>query len=357
MSLRIPILCKNKKKRKRKSHSCSFSGGKGVRMAGRTRLSFGLLASAFFSFKPVVQGEGTSSVLASVKPAETTLPTDSEAGVPLFDVEATQLTEEALDRSLEADSLAKYKDLFTFDNDAVGSSTVEGRAGECKVLPEDPEWPEEFVWNLFDLLLGRALVPVTPLASPCYKDSPYGNYDAEKCAALVEGWDVPELQYDFPKLPILLHIPKMFVSQLILLFHSTNDTGSIMFPLYEGKTCVPSLEPTGPCTQGGFSSYAVDISNVAQIQLAVNFARAANLRLVIRNTGHDYNGRSTGAGALSVWTHHLKDIKFVPEYSSAEYKGPAMKVGAGVQGFEVYDAAHEHGVTALAGICPVSALS
>lgn len=127
-----------------------------------------------------------------------------------------------------------------------------------------------------------------------------------------------------------------------------------MFPLFSGRTCLPSLEPTGPCTQGGFSSYAVDVSNVAQIQLAVNFARAANLRLVIRNTGHDYNGRSTGAGALSIWTHHLKDIEFIPEYSSAEYKGPAMKIGAGVQGFEVYEAAHKHGVTALAGICPVS---
>lgn len=130
-----------------------------------------------------------------------------------------------------------------------------------------------------------------------------------------------------------------------------------MFPLYKGRSCVPSLEPTGPCTQGGHSPYAIDVSNVAQIQLAVNFARQSNIRLVIRNTGHDYNGRSTGAGALAVWTQHLKDIEFIPEYVNPEYKGTAMKVGAGVQGFKVYDVALKHGVTALAGICPVSAQS
>lgn len=126
-----------------------------------------------------------------------------------------------------------------------------------------------------------------------------------------------------------------------------------MFPVYEGYTCLPAVDPPGTCTQGGYSSYAVNVSNVAQVQLALNFARQTNVRLVVRNTGHDYNGRSTGAGALSVWTHHLKDITFVSDYESPDYNGPVMKVGAGVQGFDVNEAADKHGVTALGGICPV----
>lgn len=127
-----------------------------------------------------------------------------------------------------------------------------------------------------------------------------------------------------------------------------------MYSIYEGKTCLPTEDPSGSCTQGGYSSYAVEVSNVAQIQLALNFARETNVRLVVRNTGHDYNGRSTGAGALSVWMHNLKDTEFIDLYHSSEYEGPALKVGAGVQVYELYEAADKYGVNALGGLCPVS---
>lgn len=68
----------------------------------------------------------------------------------------------------------------------------------------------------------------------------------------------------------------------------------------------------------------------------------------------DYIGKSSGAGALSLWTHNLKDIQFIENYKSAEYSGPAFKAGAGVQGFEILEAARDHDVTVLAGICEVS---
>ncbi|KFY82022.1 hypothetical protein V500_10886, partial [Pseudogymnoascus sp. VKM F-4518 (FW-2643)] len=90
---------------------------------------------------------------------------------------------------------------------------------------------------------------------------------------------------------------------------------------------------------------------VAQIQLAVNFARHSRIRLVIKNTGHDFNGRSAGAGALAVWTHHLKDIRVIEKYTSpsSSYSGRAVKIGAGVQAFELYEAGKKHGFTAVGG--------
>jgi FAD/FMN-containing dehydrogenase len=132
-----------------------------------------------------------------------------------------------------------------------------------------------------------------------------------------------------------------------------------MNPLYYGMTCpipVSGDSANGTCTQGGYSEYAVKIQNVAQIQLAVNFARSLNLRLVIRNTGHDYNGRSVGKGALSIWTHGLKEIQYVEKYKSSAYSGPVFKVGAGVQGFELLQAADKYGVSAVTGICPVGSM-
>ena len=64
-----------------------------------------------------------------------------------------------------------------------------------------------------------------------------------------------------------------------------------------------------------------------------------------------YLGKSTGAGALSVWTHYLKDIEF-SDWSDKHYKGKAIKMGAGVQGFEAMAAAAAQGLVSVGGECP-----
>lgn len=88
---------------------------------------------------------------------------------------------------------------------------------------------------------------------------------------------------------------------------------------------------------------------MAQIQLAVNFARNQNLRLVIKNTGHDFAGKSSGGSALSIWTHHLKTISYLPSYNSSTYSGKALKIGSGAQAIDIYLAAKENGVTVVGG--------
>lgn len=127
------------------------------------------------------------------------------------------------------------------------------------------------------------------------------------------------------------------------------DPTSVMWPLYQGQSCMPTTDPTASCTLGGYPSYAVNVTKVSHIQLAVNFARNANLRLVVKNTGHDFNAKSAGAGALSIWTHHLKDITVIPSYKSSTYSGKAVKMGAGVQAFELYAAARDGGFTVVGG--------
>lgn len=117
---------------------------------------------------------------------------------------------------------------------------------------------------------------------------------------------------------------------------------------------MPTDDPNSrKCTHGGYPIYAVNISSVRQIQLAINFARETNLRLVIKNTGHCYLGKSNGAGSLSIWTHNLKDLVYYPAIDIPGYQGPAMKVGAGVTVREVYKKAEENDVSALGGICEV----
>jgi hypothetical protein len=54
---------------------------------------------------------------------------------------------------------------------------------------------------------------------------------------------------------------------------------------------------------------------------------------------------------------YLKDIVYYENYITDGYSGPAFKVGAGVQGKEIYDAAFERGVMVVGGVCDVRSLS
>ncbi|KAF2469921.1 FAD binding domain-containing protein [Lindgomyces ingoldianus] len=281
----------------------------------------------------VAQAQEPIATPTSIEPAAATVaPTDTKAGVKLFDAETVQLTDKviAILNTSDNTNIADYAHLFAFDTNASSVPEVAKyrRSGFCKSAPGDLLWPSRIAWGIFDLLLGGALSPIVPIASPCYEDSVYDDYDVTECASVTSKWNTESLHF--------------------------SDPGSVMFPIYQGKTCMPGTNASAlkSCTQGGYAAYSVEVSNVAQIQLAVNFARVSNLRLVIKNTGHDYNGRSTGKDALSLWTHNLKDIAFVKNYISPDYKGAAFKVGAGVQANELYKAADKNGVTTVAGICP-----
>ncbi len=62
-----------------------------------------------------------------------------------------------------------------------------------------------------------------------------------------------------------------------------------------------------------------------------------NLTEAGRNTGHDFGGRSTGAGSLSIWVHSLKQFEFLPKYTMGEYTGMAVRFGAGLESWEAFN--------------------
>lgn len=112
---------------------------------------------------------------------------------------------------------------------------------------------------------------------------------------------------------------------------SISDPSSVQAPYFANRSCDPFSTPGDPCRYGNYVRYAVNVSSPDDVIATIAFAQGNNIRFVIRSTGHDYLGRSTGAGSISVWTHHLKDIEFL-DWSDASYIGKAVKVGAGVQG-------------------------
>ena len=56
------------------------------------------------------------------------------------------------------------------------------------------------------------------------------------------------------------------------------------------------------------SVYAVAAESTADVVAAVNFARAHNLRLVVRGGGHSYQGTSNAADSLLIWTRRMHGV-------------------------------------------------
>lgn len=124
-----------------------------------------------------------------------------------------------------------------------------------------------------------------------------------------------------------------------------------MAPFFANRSCDPFTERSAGCVIGTYVQYTVNVSEAADVAAGIKFANDRNIRLVIRNTGHDYNGKSTGAGALGLWMHHLKDIEF-KDWDDEHYSGKAIKMGAGVLGGEAYKAADAQGLQVVGGECP-----
>lgn len=129
---------------------------------------------------------------------------------------------------------------------------------------------------------------------------------------------------------------------------------------WTNNTCLPTTNPTDQCTLGFYPEYVIRATKMEHIKAGIDFARKNNVRLVIRNTGHDFMGRSTGYGSLAINTHSFKDVEFIKRYTGpGSWRGGAVKVGAGIQGRELLRLAYQQSpkVAIVTGECPVSAAS
>lgn len=56
-----------------------------------------------------------------------------------------------------------------------------------------------------------------------------------------------------------------------------------------------------PCMQGSIPTRYVDAQSVEDVKKTLQFASDNNLRLVVKNTGHDYTGRSSAPDSFALW--------------------------------------------------------
>lgn len=89
----------------------------------------------------------------------------------------------------------------------------------------------------------------------------------------------------------------------------------------------------------------------------MKFAQAHDLRLVVKNSGHDFLGRSSAPGSLQILTQGMKGIQlvddFVPKGAASARgnggEGHAVTIAAGVNLAELYAAVTRYNRTVIAG--------
>ncbi|KAL4787306.1 hypothetical protein BJX76DRAFT_345599 [Aspergillus varians] len=189
-------------------------------------------------------------------------------------------------------------------------------------------------WEAFSKKVGGRLHDGEPMLAPCYTryNGQEQTPNAEECSTLQTN-----------------RSNAVFTSQHFGGYRNAN-WGACQAT---GKGCAfgdfspDNVTPVSqPCHQGSVPGKYVEARSVKDVQETLAFAERNNLRLVIKNTGHDFIGRSSGPDSLGLWTHHIQPpIKlengFVPH--------DAITFGAGQQFAGIYKFAHEHNYRVVGG--------
>ena len=192
--------------------------------------------------------------------------------------------------------------------------------------PAQPCWPTPAQWAAFNASLGGALIAVAPPLAPCF-GFPGVPRDAARCAAA---------RLNFTNS-----------------YWRAAQPGASQDVAWEqdqatGESC---LDPAQPCALGNIPPLAVAAAGSAHVALALAFAAQHTLQVVVKSTGHEYQGRSAGAHALLVWTHALRGLDLDPAFSACAGAppAPAITVSPGTSWGEAYAAADAARVNVVGG--------
>lgn len=169
-----------------------------------------------------------------------------------------------------------------------------------RVRPGDPGWPSEETWQQLNKLVKGNLIKLQSPLAAC-KAAP----DSSSCNEMFRSLKNPYYIGDNPAL--------------------TQTSGWL-----NAWKSEPSV-------------YAVASKTTADVVAAVNFARENNLRLVVKGGGHSYQGTSSSADSLLIWTRAMNKIVLHDSFVGKGCEGkqvpqPAVSIEAGAMWMHAYDA-------------------
>ncbi|GAP91799.1 putative isoamyl alcohol [Rosellinia necatrix] len=197
----------------------------------------------------------------------------------------------------------------------------------CKVAPSDSLWPTQQDWSSLNASIGNVLLSTSPAASSCYPGNPFGSTD--QCSEVIDGWGYSAFHGSLPE--------------------------SVNYPIWANNSCLPpnatGYDESAGCHIGGYPQYIADVTTAEQVAVALRWAAERNVRVVVKGTGHDLNGRSAGAFSLSIWTHNLNQRSLDHSWPvpGSDQTASVLIAGSGNTWGDALGFALEHGRVVVSG--------
>lgn len=213
------------------------------------------------------------------------------------------------------------------------TSAVVERTDACRCRPHEPCWPSQDTWTALNASMDGVLHAVKPVGTVCHDPT----FNGAACAV----------------------VQNMTSDSL----WRVQQPGAVQWTNWEAwteqnETCYLDLPRQAACKQGRVSLYSAVVEKVEHIQAAVKFAAQHNLRLAIKNTGHDFLGRSSAPDSLQISTFKMNTTKWVDDFyltgssgcSSKKSMGSAVTIGAGARLQGIYAEAAAHNKSVIIGL-------
>ncbi|KAJ7182772.1 FAD-binding domain-containing protein [Mycena crocata] len=185
----------------------------------------------------------------------------------------------------------------------------------CRNVPGSAGYPTTAAWNAFNASISGRLLNVVPSAKYCASLPGGACTDAQWTSALFRS-----------TLP------------------GAMDQG---YDLTPPSLCIRNATT---CGQGDVPTYSVEAESVTDIQAAVKFANAHNLRVAVKASGHDCLGRSTAPQSLLIRTTKFQNLSATDMFFlGTQNVGSAVTVGSVVQSRNLYTQAKAAGKIAVGG--------
>ncbi|CRG82838.1 hypothetical protein PISL3812_00184 [Talaromyces islandicus] len=181
-------------------------------------------------------------------------------------------------------------------------------------------WPSNKEWERLNDTLSGNLYRTVPYAATCYYSSPH--YDPEPCAVVAEDYKENQPRTEVYGAASGLNWESCLSNTCAL---NPSNTSQVL---------------SNDCYLGRLSSLYVDARDASHVATVIKFAQEHNLRVSIKNTGHDYFGRSTSPNTLAIWTHNMNTMKYHKDFTASNCPAANGKnigeMGAGTQAVDAY---------------------
>ncbi|KAG2230460.1 hypothetical protein BDF21DRAFT_468414 [Thamnidium elegans] len=195
-------------------------------------------------------------------------------------------------------------------------------------------WPTQEEWHELNNLVNGNLVSVVPPGKACYSGK---DFNKNTCRTYQKGFLSD------------LHRESYIGTMQNINWETCGEEGGCLL-----NSLFPSLPQFfGKCSQGALPRYALNSTSEQEIATVIGFAQRHGIAFNIKNSGHDFLGRSTSPDSITIWTHPLQKIEFHTSFQPQDCQDvppqKAFTFGGGVKWFDAYRAADEHNVTVVGG--------